>query len=1279
MSIQRGKIDLAIPSSLIARALLGYLFYFRGKQHDRLKLIGILMPDLPENKARRRLSQALWQIRKTLPGMVTAEKQSIGISEAFDFGTDVERFKSLSVEPGKLQDACDLYQGDFMEGLFDEWVLPLRETFRIVYIKNLEMLVRKHKTAGRYQLALDAAYRLCETSPQEEHVFREIMRLKTMLGFPHEALRYYRSLPDVCEEETIALAEEISGQVGQKSGWETREDDRNRSISLERVPLIGRQDERTRMLAWIGTIFDDADKSGGMIILEGEAGVGKTRLVQEISRDVVWRGGQVLWGTAHEMAYTKPYAPLIEALSGGLTPLRYNQIMRVLDPLWVRVLFPLFPEIIEGVPDLPPAPALTPELERKRLDLAFSRFVTAWTQFTPLLIVLENLQWMDTETLELLAGLADSLRETGCVIIGTHRDEESRSFPDLWEKLRNIDQAGLIGRLSMRRLSNAETSELIRKILGIEKPAPLFEMRLYQETQGNPLFILETLRVLYDEALLQRDKRGFWRTPWDESTTDYKELPLPPVVEQVIQRRLKRLQPDFAQTLAIAATLGAEFDFALLQSVSNLEPAVLIHAVRELVRRHFFDEMPKTYRFSHDKIRQAVYESIDPDACMQNHARIGKVLEIEHPDDAAALAYHFTKAAVWDKAILYHQKAGERAARVYDNQNAIFHYSHAIRLLAEKSAAVDPEKMYTLTLAREALFGVLGKREAQGNDIGQLEVLAERMDDDRKRARAALCRAKFADFSGDYAVAIRAARQVVDISVKLDDERIRADGLWRWGSILASQGKYRLAEKKLEKALSCAERTKAQNLEAGIHRNLGVTAYLTSRYAVASEHFHRALTIFRQIHDQRYEGLVLNNIGLVYRTEGDYEKAKEYFIRSLEVIRETGDRQFEGVALGNLGVLYGEQGLYYQAMEYCEQVLVICRENGDKPGQSLQLVNLALVLMHMGDYGNAETFLRDGLELSHKIGELRIAIFSQVYLALVLVYRDKLAEAEEFAKQALALSGEYEDLHVQGLALTFLGFIHEACAKKALADAEKQACLLDAESCYRQALEIRRELGWEHMAVEPLAGLARVAVESGNAEQAETYAEEILAFMAHGRMRRVEEPFRIRLTCYQILKAGNAQPEQKNRIDHFLRETCQQLQTQASKIEDQRLRELFLSGVRWHRQILEVCSHLEPEKITIRMPKAGVPTGRSLKDDEWVDVTFSSFPAEAAAGVSKATKRRNKLLSLLEEAKAQGGMPTVRILARVLGVSSRTVKRDLAVLRNAGYCIITRGSRDNPK
>ncbi len=1196
-----------------APSLFAYLITYRHRAHTRNLLAGTFWPDLPDAQARRRLSQALWRIRRMLSPLpspipfILSDADTIQFNVEADYWLDTEEFQvacsrfpvdiidlgleTLNMELETLRNAVQLYSGDFMAGFYDNWTVIERERLREMYLAALGRLLELCKARGVYEEALRYAQRLAAEDPLREEGHREVMRLCHLLGRNNEALQQYELCRAVLAEElgaeptatTTALCREIAASVGEAEiPYLPLAPGLLPSPLLEgtgQVPLVGRQQERTTLAGYLEQAISG---QGGMVLVEGEAGVGKTRLLQEVARDAEWRGVQVLWGRGRELAELPPYGVLSEALRAGLLPLRAGQLVQLVEGVWLREVSLILPELAEWLPDLLPHVALGPEQDRMRLLEALTRTVLALGQIAPQVLILEDLQWADEATLEALAHLTRRLAESRVLVIGSCRGEEVRERAAVWEALQALDRAGYRERLELSRLTGEETGELVRRGLGLTEEAPLFEARLYQETAGNPLFALETLRALHDEGLLYRDPSGEWSTPWDKTTTDYAELPLPPEVYQVIARRLARLGADERATLNTAAVLGADFDFTLLFRAGNLEQEASLAAVSELVRRRLLEEEPTAYRFSHDKVRQVAYTEMAEAERRRRHRQAGEALETLHPEQAESLAYHFTEARVWDKALDYNRQAGDRARAVYANQAALTYYEQALSLVDKD----DLVTQWEIHRQRERVLNVLGRREEQ------LASLAEMMR----------------------------------LAVALSDESRRAATLYRQGHLKVRTGAPTEGLALLQEAADIARKLGDPSLAGKCCNTIGRAHWLLGdapRCLAAAE---EARTLFRQANDRGGEVGALNLMGNLYLgLLGHYEQALHCFQQMLAIAREINDVERENAARANAGIALMAMGCYQRSQDYLSRAEAFFTQVGYKLWLAVIAFGQGNNHLGLGNYDAARSAAERCLALCREVGNRNFEIEALWLLGQIVLDQGRLHQAQAYFEEAVEVAQASEQLH---------------------------------------------DLAWQQ------SYLALTHLRLGEGETARQLSAEAVSIM-ESQEQHIGLLEIVFFNHYRIL----AQLEGGEAAQPYLARAYEVLRTRADTIHDPELRHSFLENVAENRAI--VAAHrfgYLPARLrrqTVHLPAASAPTGRPLRDDEWVEATWTVTAPEDDAVLGKVARRQQRLQRLLREAKEQGAAPTVDDLGDALGVSRATIKRDLAALRRAGHEVRTRGSRNH--
>ncbi|MBN1660742.1 MAG: tetratricopeptide repeat protein [Anaerolineae bacterium] len=869
-----------------ARSLFAYLATYRHRPHTRDLLAGTFCPDLPDDVARRRLSHALWQIRTTLTphAVLLTEGNAVQLHPELPVWIDVEQFTmhyaqciqggADALEQGAL--CVEHYTGDFLAGYYDDWLLVERERLHEMFLGVLEQMGEGLKARREYERALAYARRLAGEDPLREDAHCEVMRLCHVLGRDGEALQQYALCCQVLADElatqpsatTIALADEIAAQAREARVPHLPLVPHIHPVSLvgqpHRIPLVGREAERAELACHLEQAMDGR---GGLLLLAGSAGVGKTRLVQELARDAAWRGCTVLWGHCCELSAPVPYQPLVEALQAA-----------DLDPLpaaWRGELARLVPGWA------PPPPAMEPGQARARLLEALAQaFLTLGhhgpDRTTPHLVILEDVHWIDPASFEALRVLLPRLPHSYLLMVGTLRPEELEEQPLIHQALARLAATHIPQQIELAPLTEVETASLIQRALGLAQPAPHFSRRLFTQTEGNPFFLTETLRLLVDEGLLYRDEAGDWQTPWDQASNRYAEMPIPRSIAQGIEQRVARLSPPAQDLLGIAAVIGRRVAFDLWLAASGEEEELLLDAADELVRRGLLADTQDLvgYCFVHETTRQLVYGRSSPARRRRWHRRVAGTLEALHPDQVEALAHHYALGQNWAQAVVYARQAGERAQAVYAHQQALDHFYNADTWLAE----------------------------------GRVSMPADELD--CWRADLAEKRGQVYNFMGEYERAEAAFSQAHRLWVDLGDWRSAARVLNRLSFLYFLRYDYARASHYARLALAAMpEETPPPGLQATSLTYLGLSAWTEGRSDEALPPLHQALALFEEIGSDPY-GLArcLNSLGLVHLERGNFAEAASYFARSLALRQQIGDLRGTAWCWHNLGRMALAQG-----------------------------------------------------------------------------------------------------------------------------------------------------------------------------------------------------------------------------------------------------------------------------------------------------------------------------------------------------------------------------------
>jgi len=660
-----------------------------------------------------------------------------------------------------------------------------------------------------------------------------------------------------------------------------------------------------------------------------------------------------------------------------------------------------------------------------------------------------------------------------------------------------------------------------------------------------------------------------------------------------------------------------------------------------------------------------------------------------------ALAYHAAAGADRRRAAHYYRQAGERAAARFAHQEAVIYFSRALEHTAEDQG----EERCALLLAREKAYDFLGEREAQQRDLAALRQVTASLRGPFQ-AQVALRQANYAEVTSDFSAAVAAAQQAAQLAHGAGDLLDEAAAHSQWGMALRRQGDYAAAQAQIEQALKLARRADQSQMEAAFLRQLGIVHWYWGNMTAAKDYYAQSLEIAREIDDRWNEGRALNNLGTVAWAQGDHLAAQEYFEASLRLKRDLGDRRGEASTLGNLGTMLAsadnanavgyyeqalqiarevgdrwekarllnnlgicwlEQGIYAQALSCYEQSLHMGQEIGDRHRVATVLGNLGEVMRLQGAYEQAQSYYDQAFQVSQEISYRGGTCWILIYRSLLQHHQQDNQGALRWAREALDLATQIEDQHLQARALINLGHAQAGLGK-----------LAEAVVSYQRAYALHQEIGEQGQALDAVAGLARAALAQGQVDQARDHVEEMLGFLGQPVLQAAKEPWRICLTCYQVLLATK-----DPRAGEVLRDAYHALQQQAERIPDPALQRSFLQNVAVHRELAAAYEALREqsptEQVQALLPRADAPTGRPLRDDELITVTWTVAAPEDDAIGSPTARRRHRLRRLLEEAAAQDAAPTVDDLAAVLGVAPRTIKRDLAALRAAGHPTPTRG------
>ena len=749
------------------------------------------------------------------------------------------------------------------------------------------------------------------------------------------------------------------GEHGAGNGWPTG-GPRPRAY-LYRAELAGRAAPLQRCREWLHELRRG---HGRIACVAGESGVGKTRLVAELGAVA---GTQGVIAVAGECS---PLPAAAAALGAWRRPLeriadRWRETGAPFPSTAAKILahhVPAFADL-PGVMELPEPVVLPAPAARLRVSDALTAVIAAVTATAPVLLVLDDVQWADDLSLALLASLArwPALPVARLLVVATYRPE------DLGEERAATLRALASETLRLERLDASAVATVTAEMLGGDSaPAALAEF-LAGESEGNPLFVAEYLRLAVEEGLLARDADGRWRGVDGEGAAAARLLALPSSIRGLLARRLAALGTDARRLVDAAAVVGRESDPADLRAIAGLDEEAANVAARQLVARAVMDETSAgRLRFQHDKIREVAAAALDAASSRALHRAAALAIEARTlaPDERGALAEHWQRSGEPGRAAPHYLAAARHAVATYALATAESFYRSYLAV-----APPSPERIAArIALATEVLR--VGGRMVQA--LAEAELARREAVAAGDRAGEAGCLWAVATMQrivGRWDEAMANFEQALAIHRELPSPREEAADLRGMAAIHADRGTLDEAEKLMHESLAIQRRIGDEAGEALTLDNLGNVMKLAGRLDEARVLYERTLAIHRARAERLREGIVLGNLAALHTACGRPAEAAPLFAQALAIHREVGNRQFEADALGNLATLRYHEGRVAESASLYRQALDVYRAIGDRQVESVMAGNLGNLLLYLGEIDDAEALYRSALDTLEELGD----------------------------------------------------------------------------------------------------------------------------------------------------------------------------------------------------------------------------------------------------------------------------------------------------------------------
>jgi DNA-binding SARP family transcriptional activator len=695
LDLRRDEVALPPLGSARAESLLAFLLLHQEAPQPRQHLAFLLWPDSSEGQARTNLRHLLHVLRRALSQpdrFLEVTPRTLRWRPDAPCWLDVAAFDAAVArserEPGgseaALSEAVELYAGDLLQGSYDEWLAEERERLRQRYLQALERLVELLEARGDQAAATRQAERLLLKDPLREPTYQALMRLHDARGDRARALRVYHACA-----ATLARELGVEPSAATRRAYEALLPARVEPATPDQpsllgpagaAPLIGRAAQRALLV----DLWRRSERGAAQLALvTGEPGAGKTRLVEELRAWCAQSGAATAEARSYPAEGALAYGPVVAWLRSA--PLAAH--LGRLDPRQRAELARLLPELAPAAGQRPPDP---PGGDQRLLFEALAQAVAA--PGGPLLLVADDLHWADAETVAFLHFLLRARPQARLLVVATARDEHLDDRHPLRELRTGLRALGQLTEVEVGRLSPPETAALAGRLAGHEL-APGEAERLFAETEGNPLFVVEALRAGW---LDRPDERG----------------PLTPRVQAVIESRLAQLSPPARELVGVAAAIGRELTTDVLAQASQADEETLVSGLDELWRRRIVrDRGPDAYDFTHDRIREVAYAALGPARRRHTHRRLARALERLHAGDpdqvAAQVAAHHDRAGEAEEAIAWYERGAGVAQRLGANAEAVRLLERALELIrAQPPAHPGRERELALVTRLQAPLGV---------------------------------------------------------------------------------------------------------------------------------------------------------------------------------------------------------------------------------------------------------------------------------------------------------------------------------------------------------------------------------------------------------------------------------------------------------------------------------------------------------------------------------------------------------------------------------------------
>jgi class 3 adenylate cyclase/tetratricopeptide (TPR) repeat protein len=778
------------------------------------------------------------------------------------------------------------------------------------------------------------------------------------------------------------------------------------SVAKGLTQFVGRKNS-------IATLMDSYNKarsgSGHVVGVVGDAGVGKSRLLLEFKKQLLQGEFSLFGGQCLHFGSVMAYWPILDILRSYFEIKEGDQESLIKKKMEEKIL--RLDNELHGVP--PPFhdllslqiedeayQKLDPVQKREKAFEAIRDLLVRESQDRPIILVVEDLHWIDKTSEEFLSYLIEWLANTHILLVLLYRPE----YTHTWGSKSHYTKIGLT------QLTLQSSAELIQAILYDCEIEPGLETLILNRSAGIPLYIEELTHSLLENGTIQREQNQCFLA------VEPKDIQIPDTIQGIIAARMDRLEDNLKRTVQVASVIGRDFAFRILQTITGrgeeLKSYLLnLQGLEFIYEKSLFPELE--YIFKHALTQEVAYNSLLHKRKKEIHGKIGEAIEQLYTERLEEfyeiLAYHFVQAEGWEKAFLYLSKSGNKARQAFANQEAIGFYTKAIDVSNRITPALqEKEELLSIYEGRGLVWLLLFKLDEAIDEFQIMRQIACASGNKRKEGESLghLALAHLEKLSEEHFPFVEQyAQAAIQLSQQTGDQKILAKGLSSLGIVNQASGNLIEADRNLEASLKISRREGFKESSSQSMSFLGLQAYWQGHFERAVSFGRDGLAVSRDIHDGFHELLTLGNLAFAHWGVGDYGEAFRILHDGIRVARERDSWLGAGRMMNTLGWLHSEFGDVAQAMEYDQESAKLGQAHGISNVEISALINLGLDHFLLGQHERALSCLDPTLDRVQREAfgahRWRWTIRLLVGLAGVHYAREAYEEALRYVEQGL--------------------------------------------------------------------------------------------------------------------------------------------------------------------------------------------------------------------------------------------------------------------------------------